>query len=131
MPAEPETGEKRDQPRLRVMKAATIAFDGPGSGIRCTVRNISATGAALHVESQIDIPAWFNLVIAAEKFSKSCRVLWRKEKYIGVVFDQEVPVTAAPPLAPVDPNEINRLARPAPACIRSPYRLLDRRRNDD
>lgn len=77
--------EQRSHRRQRVLKAATIAFNG--AGIDCVVRNISATGAALEVESPLGIPPAFNLVIAAERLSQRCRVLWRKEKRIGVVFE--------------------------------------------
>ena len=86
MSIEHPTSEKRDCRRQRVLKAGTIAFNG--SGIDCVIRNISATGAALEVESQSGIPGSFRLVIAAEHFSRGCRVLWRKEKRLGVVFEQ-------------------------------------------
>jgi hypothetical protein len=85
--AEPSTNEKRDRRRQRVLKAGTIAFNR--STIDCVVRNISETGAALQVESQIGIPVSFHLIIAAEQFRKLCRVRWRKEKQLGVVFEQE------------------------------------------
>jgi hypothetical protein len=85
--AEPSTSDKRDNRRQRVLKAGTIEFNG--AGIDCVVRNISATGAALQVESQIGIPSSFHLIIAAEQFNKLCRVLWRKEKSLGVVFEHE------------------------------------------
>jgi ASC-1-like (ASCH) protein len=89
--------EKRNHRRQRILKAGTIAFDG--STIDCVVRNISATGAALEVESQLGIPPVFNLVISAERFSERCRVLWRKEKRIGVVFEPEPSGRGATPLA--------------------------------
>ena len=41
--------ERRAKPRQRVFKAGTIEFDG--SGVDCTIRNMSATGAALDVAS--------------------------------------------------------------------------------
>lgn len=80
-----ETNEKRDHRRQRILKAGTIAFGG--SAIDCIVRNISETGAALKFESQIGIPSSFDLIIAAELFKRSCRVLWRKEALLGTVFE--------------------------------------------
>jgi PilZ domain len=119
VPAEPLTREKRDHRRQRVLKAGTIAFDG--AGIDCVVRNLSATGAALEVESQIGIPSTFYLVIAAARLNRRCRVRWRKQKRLGVVFESERPVHDAPPLAPARDNEANSnpLAKPVSACIRS------------
>jgi hypothetical protein len=90
VPVENSANEKRDHRRQRVLKAGTIAFNG--SAIDCVVRNISATGAALEVESQIGIPLSFHLIIAAENFSERCRVLWRRESRLGVVFEDELPV---------------------------------------
>jgi hypothetical protein len=92
------TDEKRDQRRRRVLKAGTITFNG--SGIDCVVRNVSTTGAALEVESQLGIPSSFHLVIASELFSERCRVLWRKEKRLGVVFDRDQATHSAARPAP-------------------------------
>jgi hypothetical protein len=46
--------DRRSEPRLRIFKAGTIEFGG--AGIDCTVRNITATGAALEVASPVGIP---------------------------------------------------------------------------
>ena len=77
--------EHRIANRRRVLKAGTIEFGG--GGIDCTVRNISATGAALDVASPLGIPAQFTLVTDGNHLP--CRVVWRKEKRIGVTFDQK------------------------------------------
>ena len=76
--------EGRKAPRHRVLKAGTISFGG--AGITCTVRNLSNTGAALDVVSPIGIPQEFDLVIEAENTRRHCRVVWRKERRIGVTF---------------------------------------------
>lgn len=76
--------ENRKEPRNRVLKAGTIAFDG--GGIDCTVRNRSESGAALDVASPLGIPEVFLLMVPADGLSQQCRVVWRKEKRIGVAF---------------------------------------------
>ena len=76
--------EHRIAARQRVLKRGTIEFDG--GAIDCTVRNISATGAALDVTSPIGIPVRFNLV--TERNQLPCRIVWRKEKRIGVTFEK-------------------------------------------
>ena len=73
--------------RKRVLKAGTIEFGG--GAIDCVVRNLSESGAALRVESQIGIPNRFNLVIQLENYHRPCEVVWRQEKQIGVRFDIE------------------------------------------
>ena len=67
------------------MKAGTIEFDG--GAINCMVRNMSNIGAALDVNSPVGIPEHFTLVFPADGLDMPCRVAWRKEKRIGVVFD--------------------------------------------
>jgi len=74
--------EHRITPRHRVLKGGHIQFGG--GSIDCTVRNLSETGAALDVTSPLGIPAEFMLV--AEGIQRQCRVIWRKEKRIGVTF---------------------------------------------
>lgn len=78
--------EKRSIARLRVLKAATIAFGG--AAIDCTVRNLTASGALLEVERPLGIPHHFVLVIPSEDISRSCRLLWASERRIGIRFDR-------------------------------------------
>jgi hypothetical protein len=75
---------KRNNSRRRILKAGSITFNG--SGIDCLVRNMSDTGAALEVENQMGIPPAFDLVIAADHFTRRCQVIWRREKRIGIFF---------------------------------------------
>ena len=48
-----DMAEKRCDPRMRVLKAGTIAFGA--AAIDCAVRNVTASGALLEVESPADI----------------------------------------------------------------------------
>jgi hypothetical protein len=77
--------EHRIATRHRVLKGGRIRFGG--GSIDCTVRNISDTGAALDVTSPVGIPDQFTLVTDGGHLR--CRVVWRKEKRIGVTFDKE------------------------------------------
>src|SRR3979490_1794000 len=74
--------ERRAQPRKRVFKAGTIEFDGVG--VDCTVRNISATGAALEVVSPLTIPHEITLNLRSGEGRQHCYIGWRKEKTLGV-----------------------------------------------
>ena len=76
--------EQRSTQRRTTLKGGKIVFNGGRSTIDCTVRNISETGAALDVQSPLGIPTEFTLV--TETDSRPCRVVWRKEKRIGVRF---------------------------------------------
>ena len=77
--------EKRIAPRRRVLKAGLINFDG--AAIPCTIRNLSATGAALDVETPLSVPDCFKLVVDGESLDQPCRVVWRKDRRIGVAFE--------------------------------------------
>jgi len=77
--------EKRVTSRNRVLKAGTIEFGG--GAIDCTVRNVSNTGAALDVTSPVGIPEKFTLVVPADGLRLPCRIVWRRERRIGVAFD--------------------------------------------
>lgn len=81
------TDDHRVAPRRKVLKAGSIAFGG--GSIDCTIRNLSATGAALEVVTPLFIPDRFTLIVPTEQLSQPCRVVWRKDRRIGVTFDQE------------------------------------------
>jgi hypothetical protein len=76
--------ERRAAQRQRVFRAGTIEFDG--SGIDCTIRNMSPAGAALDVASPVGIPHEITLNIIARQKRQHCYIVWRKERRIGVVF---------------------------------------------
>jgi hypothetical protein len=77
--------EHRIAPRRRVLKAGSISFGG--GTFDCTVRNISDTGAALEVVTPLFIPDKFTLIVASDGLNRPCRVMWRRERRIGVSFD--------------------------------------------
>jgi hypothetical protein len=77
--------EHRIAPRRRVLKAGSISFGG--GTFDCTVRNISDTGAALEVVTPLFIPDKFTLIVPSDGISRLCRVMWRRERRIGVSFD--------------------------------------------
>jgi hypothetical protein len=77
--------EHRVAPRRRILKVGSISFGG--GSIDCTVRNLSATGAALEVVTPLFIPDRFKLIIQTENLNQPCHVVWRKERRMGVSFD--------------------------------------------
>ena len=78
-------GCHRIAPRRRTLKAGSIQF--AGSGIDCTVRNLSETGAALEVLSPLYVPDRFTLVVETAQVERPCHIVWRKQRRIGVAFD--------------------------------------------
>lgn len=77
--------EKRRARRSRVLKAGTMEFSG--TSLPCTVRSLSASGAAIEVNSPMWFPDHFTLGIASEGSRRACHIVWRKERRIGLAFD--------------------------------------------
>jgi hypothetical protein len=78
--------EQRRQARARTLKSARILFNDHRSVIDCTVRNLSPTGACLNVASAIGIPERFDVMFEADQSIRPCRMVWHKEKQLGVEF---------------------------------------------
>jgi hypothetical protein len=73
-------------PRHRVLKGGRIVFNRRTSVIDCTVRNLSAGGAHLHVGDILGVPDHFTLFIDLDKTEKECEVVWRRERQLGIRF---------------------------------------------
>lgn len=54
--------------------------------VPCAVRNISVTGACLEPTSPMWFPDEFTLAVESEGLRKPCRVVWRKERRVGIAF---------------------------------------------
>ena len=80
-----DTIEKRVARRHRVLKGATIAYDG--NGLACTVRNLSSSGAAIELASAVALPPSFMLLIEADQFIRRCHPVWSNDRRVGVAFD--------------------------------------------
>jgi hypothetical protein len=76
--------EKRKHQRTEINEPAYVSAGG--SVMRCVVRNISPDGAAIDVENPAFVPGQFRLVMARGYSTQDCRVIWIREKRIGVSF---------------------------------------------
>jgi PilZ domain len=72
-----------------VLLTGEIQF-GPTS-IPCVVRNLSETGAAIEANSPLWFPDQFILWIERDNSRRWCRIVWRRDKRIGVHFDESRP----------------------------------------
>jgi PilZ domain len=78
--------EKRAAQRHRVFKGGTIICEG--SGIACTVRNMSTGGAAIDLDCFLTLPQSFTPSIARDNFVRNCRAVWCCERRVGIAFVQ-------------------------------------------
>jgi hypothetical protein len=67
------------------LKAGAILLGA--RSISCMVRNMSDTGAMLYVTSSVGVPEHFTMILSPDGHHAPCRVVWRKEKQIGVTFE--------------------------------------------
>jgi hypothetical protein len=78
--------ERRGRRRARVLKSGKIVVGARAAKIDCAIRDLSDTGARLHVPSStFGVPHEFELMIG-ESDRRSCRVAWRTEAAVGVEF---------------------------------------------
>jgi hypothetical protein len=75
---------RKREGRRRVLDTGLIRFGD--MSICCVVRNLSETGAALDIGSQVGIPDQFILIVVPLKKIYLCGVVWRKDRRIGVRF---------------------------------------------
>jgi hypothetical protein len=76
--------EKRRHPRTELNAPAYVSSGG--SVMSCTVRNISAEGAAIEVDNPAFVPERFRLVLASDSTVYDCRVIWIQKNRIGLSF---------------------------------------------
>ena len=78
----------RKHPRTLCQKAAIIVVTPELPVIRCTVIDISETGAglSLSIGSMFEIPDTFDLIIDGDPKKYACRVAWKQHDKIGVAF---------------------------------------------
>lgn len=77
--------EKRASQRHRVFKGGTITFEA--GGVACTVRNLSAGGAAVDLERRVMLPPALTLVIERDGFVRRCHLVWHNDRRVGLAFD--------------------------------------------
>ena len=81
--------EKRKHPRTEVDEPTYVSSGG--SVMRCTVRNVSAEGAAIDIENPAFVPARFRLVMANGASVRECQVAWIQRNRIGLTFVETPP----------------------------------------
>ena len=79
--------QRRRAARLNIEIDGVIKSFERNAQLPCTVRDISETGARLHVENGDHIPDVFRLNLEHEGFSIECIVVWRSETEVGVIFE--------------------------------------------
>jgi PilZ domain len=77
--------ERRQTPRVRVLKSGRIVISDKAPKIECAIRNQSEGGCLLQVSTTFGLPHEFDLVMP-DGARRHCRVVWRTETRMGVAF---------------------------------------------
>ena len=76
--------EKRKHQRSEINEPAYVSAGG--SVMNCVVRNISPEGAAIDIQDPAFVPARFRLVMSEGAVVRECKIVWLKDKRIGITF---------------------------------------------
>jgi len=83
-----DTPKPRAAERSRSILGGRIRLPNRASTFDCLVRNVSATGARLELDSTHLLPLEFELEIPKQRLIYSCELKWRSEKAVGVRFKE-------------------------------------------
>lgn len=82
--------ERRKEPRIKSLKGGRIVYLNGAATRDCAIRNLSASGAKLIIDSTAGIPDQFSLLFE-DGSQRWCIVRWRKLSEIGVEFGDTPP----------------------------------------
>lgn len=81
--------EMRKKPRRSFHYNAKILTDKDSPPIACAISDVSASGARLNLESDVELPAEFVLLLTPNGGARRhCRVIWRDGLLVGVKFPE-------------------------------------------
>jgi hypothetical protein len=79
--------ENRKSPRRDIHQFAVVHGGDDRQIQPCMVRNVSATGAQIGIETASEIPDEFVLILTSKgSVRRRCRIVWRSDKALGVRF---------------------------------------------
>lgn len=79
--------ERTQDHRNSASKRGRIKFGAAGSGLVCSVNDLTPRSAGLSVISSFGIPRLFQLAIDGEAGTRHCKVIWTDGKKFGVSFE--------------------------------------------
>ena len=79
--------DRRIETRVGINTVGEIKYGAAGHTIPCTVLDLTANGAGLHVPSSFGIPPVFQLKVKCKEMTLHCRVVWAKGGKLGVSFN--------------------------------------------
>jgi len=78
--------ERRFKLRADTTVSGRAAFAGADRDVGCTALNFSPAGACLEFAPGTTVPRFFDLALGLEPAASPVRVVWRREDFVGVAF---------------------------------------------
>jgi len=78
--------EKRQFPRLAVLKSAKVLFHEDRPPLDCIVFDLSNHGAGIQVALKLYAPKWFVLSFDNFRSQRNCQLVWQRNDKLGVSF---------------------------------------------
>jgi hypothetical protein len=98
----PRAGEQRKLQRNRVLLAAKFVHgDQKQFTTECTIRNLTAEGASVRMESSLPLPPELGLIETRTGRAHRARIVWRRGGFIGLAFTYSEELRSAPPADPL------------------------------
>jgi len=84
----------------------------------CVLTDISESGGRIDIDDSKPVPDRFTLLLALNGSAKrKCRVVWRKERQIGVTFERKLVASDRTTLVPSPESIMEAATEPAEASI--------------
>ena len=81
-----EAVDRRRFPRRESNAKGTIQPHDGDREVQCILENVSISGARLRLEKAAVLPAFFVLIVPAERIERNCMLSWTKGDRAGVRF---------------------------------------------
>jgi hypothetical protein len=79
--------ELRKKPRRQFHYNAGVLLEGASAPLPCAIADISETGARIVLETEIELPERFILLLTRKgEARRQCRLVWRDGQTAGVAF---------------------------------------------
>ena len=76
--------EKRSEPRSRVVQQGVLVWGDYAFTPSCVIRNLTARGAAVRMESELRLPETVTLIEIGAGKAHSARVVWARSGFVGL-----------------------------------------------
>ena len=87
--------ERRSVTRTIINRDALFFFGGQPAPLPCCIRNVTNIGAGIALSDATAVPFEFDISFDRFRSRRVCRLVWRRDDFVGVAFTDEPPAAAS------------------------------------